>query len=182
MPLGSRRIWIPPILIQNRIYTSAVNELKERAKKEEKEVTRNNEIEITSGFTHERWEPRSATSRMKLLNRSIITERHFPCTISCPAGQRRVNHFSTPEKQRREARGSRVKRAVPRDRTFRIRRDARRQEDARATPWAPWVIWALPRDKVLIMFLTSKPRARARPRNLIIRPWLRGPVVFREWI
>lgn len=79
---------------------------------------------------------RSATSRMKLLNRSIITERHFPCTISCPAGQCRVNHFFYTEKHR-EARGSRVKRAVQRDRTFRIRRDARRQEDARATPWGP---------------------------------------------
>lgn len=29
------------------------------------------------------------------------------------------------------------------------------------------------RDKVLIMFLTSKPRAGALARNLIIRPWLR---------
>jgi len=74
-----------------------------------------------------------------------------------------VGLIVSPRRSTEEARGSRVKRAVPR-------------QDLRDTvPRPGYAHRGLmgSRDKVLIMFLTSKPRAGALTRNLIIRPWLR---------
>lgn len=77
-----------------------------------------------------------------------------------------VGLIVSPRRSTEGARGSWVKRAVP-------RQDLRDTiSSALGRNRAHRGLYAGSRDKVLIMFLTSKPLAR----NLIIRPWLRlGP-------
>lgn len=79
-----------------------------------------------------------------------------------------VGLIVSPRRITEGARGSWVKRAVPRQN---LRDTVPRPGCAHRGPMGS-------RDKVLIMFLTSKPRAGALARNLIIRPWAPAPWYF----
>lgn len=116
---ASRRIWMPPILMQSRVYYVAVNELKERSE-ERGERSNAKQRDRDHERLHARERVRTPVGNFSHeITKSLDNYRASFSMHDIPsrAGQRRGQSFFYAG----DARGSRVKRAVPRDRTFGIR-------------------------------------------------------------